>query len=103
MNNNYPVSQIQEMRNLHAIKEEDDTSCLIIVNLCDQLMADPDRTRSFTLEEKKAIALSADLWNAFIALPEQHPSDKVDFCNAIHTIQRILGWRPMMRKGTLDV
>lgn len=77
--------------------------CTTIVDLCDQLLEEGPIETKFTEEEKQAIKLSADLWNAFISLPEQHPSDKIDFCNSIHTIQRILGWRPMMRKGTLDV
>lgn len=60
-------------------------------------------TVGFTEEERNVLRLSAKLWNAFHQLPEQHPSDTLDFCNALHAIQRIVGWRPMMRKGTLDV
>ena len=74
-----------------------------VIDLCDQLMQEGSIENKFTEEEKKAISLSADLWDAFIALPEQHPDDTKDFRDAIHTIQRIPGWRPMMRKGMLDV
>lgn len=56
----------------------------------------------FTEDETKAIKLSADLWNAFIELPRQHPSDTADFLVAIHAIQRILGYRPMSRNGYLQ-
>lgn len=56
-----------------------------------------------TEQEKIVLQLSADLWNAYVALPEQHPSDRIDFCDAIHTIQRIIGWRPLTRSGQFDL
>ena len=58
---------------------------------------------TFTEPELIALQLTVELWYAFKALPQQHPSDLPDFLNAIHTIQRILGWRPLTRSGHLDL
>lgn len=103
MNKRYSTGDIARIRQQAFVFERTDPEMARnVTDLCDQLTEEGPVENKFTEEEKKTIQLSADLWNSFVALPEQHPSDRVDFCNAIHTIQRILGWRPMMRKGHLD-
>lgn len=104
MNKRYGESELKQIQhNAFVFERSSPAMARDVTDLADQLMQEGPIENKFTEEEKKAIQLSADLWNAFRALPEQHHSDKQDFCDAIHTIQRILGWRPMMRKGTLDV
>ena len=104
MNRRLSESEINNVKTTAAITVQphlDD--CTTIVDLCDQLLEEGPIETKFTDEEKKVILLTRDLWNAFIDLPIQHPNDRDDFRGAIHSIQRILGWRPMMRKGTLNV
>lgn len=48
-------------------------------------------------EEKAALELTADLWNAFCSLSPEHPSDKGDIAFHIHAIQNILMARPTWR------
>lgn len=104
MNKRYSEGDLNRIRS-HAFVFDryDPIMSNYVMDLVDQLLQEGPVENKLTEEEKKVVALSADLWNAFIALPVQHPSDQQDFCNAIHTIQRIIGARPMMRKGQLDI
>lgn len=43
-----------------------------------------------TEQEKKILEASANVWNEFMLLPEQHPDDIRDFRFHIHAIQNIL-------------
>lgn len=104
MNKRFSEGELKSIRHSAFINDRiEPVMATHVMNLVDQLLEEGPIENKFTEEEKKAIELSGELWNAFVALPVQHPSDQMDFCNAIHTIQRILGWRPMMRKGHLDV
>lgn len=51
----------------------------------------------FTLEEQKISNSIVAAHNEFIKLEPTHPSDIVDWVNAIHTLQRILGGRILRR------
>lgn len=43
-----------------------------------------------TDEEKRIFTLSAELWNALIALPKMHPCDNAEHMRDIHNIQNRL-------------
>jgi len=49
-------------------------------------------------EEKKAMELSAELWNQFRQLPELHQDDIHEFRFHIHAIQNMIMARPEQRK-----
>ena len=49
-------------------------------------------------EERKVLNGLADCWNDYCKLPVQHPDDARDFCNAIHTCQRIIMAREAVRR-----
>lgn len=53
-------------------------------------------------QERKVLALTAECWNEFIKLKPTHPDDTNDFCDAIHTLQRILAMR-MCRRDHPDI
>lgn len=53
-----------------------------------------------TEEEQKLIGLTADLWNAYNELPEQHPCDKEEFCHALHICQHLIMIRSVRRMDT---
>lgn len=40
-----------------------------------------------TLQERQVLDLTAELWNAFAALPDKHPSDAAEMQRDIHDIQ----------------
>lgn len=50
-------------------------------------------------EEKKAIAASAELWNAFMKLEKYHPDDVQDVRFHIHAIQTIIMSREAVRNN----
>lgn len=50
-----------------------------------------------TPEEGRVIKLLADAWNAFVALPAEHSSERVDFASIIHQGQRMIMARPTRR------
>lgn len=50
-----------------------------------------------TGEEMAVVERLGEAWNAFLALPAQHSSDRLDFLKAIHDAQRIIMARPAMR------
>ncbi|SFG08380.1 hypothetical protein SAMN05518801_10732 [Novosphingobium sp. CF614] len=50
-----------------------------------------------TMLEKHALELSAELWNAFMALPVQHVDDIAEFRHKLHDLQRIVLSRPAHR------
>lgn len=104
MNKRFSEGELKSIRQSAFINDRiEPVMAKHVMNLVDQLLEEGPVANKFTEDEEKAINLSVELWNAFVALPVQHPVDQQDFCDAIHTIQRILGWRPMMRKGHLDV
>lgn len=51
----------------------------------------------YTEQEAKVMASLADAWNEFLKLPTTHPSEKEEFCKAIHDAQNIMGWRILRR------
>lgn len=73
-----------------------------VVKLCNQCLDNVEVKGQFTDDEKKILLLSAELWNKYLQLPVQHQNDRYDFSQAIHELQRIIGWRPMTRSGYLD-
>ncbi len=50
-----------------------------------------------TVQETAIVENLGRAWNAFLALPAQHSSDRMDFLKAIHDAQRIIMARPAMR------
>lgn len=50
-----------------------------------------------TDEESKLIELTAELWNGYSRLQEQHPSDKEEFCRALHICQHLIMIRAVRR------
>ena len=53
---------------------------------------------SLTPQERDLLDLSADLYNGFAALPEEHPSDAQEFVHHMHALQRIIMARPAHRE-----
>lgn len=53
-----------------------------------------------TEAEEELLRLTAELWNKFILLPQQHPMDKEEFCHKIHDLQRFILSRPVERHLT---
>ena len=51
-----------------------------------------------TREEELVMELLAGVWNKFCSLPELHPCDKVEFMRSIHSAQRIIMARPVLRE-----
>lgn len=43
-----------------------------------------------TEEEKRALALTGELWNAMLALPDKHPHESEEHMRDIHNIQNRL-------------
>lgn len=53
---------------------------------------------SITPDEEKLInQLGGHIWNQFENLPFYRQSDKIDFADAVHKLQRIVGVRPLFR------
>lgn len=44
----------------------------------------------YTPNEAKSLDLLAEAWNVFIADSGGHPSDREEFCRAIHAAQNII-------------
>lgn len=44
-------------------------------------------------EEEEILKMTADIWNRFVKLESQHPSEKNDFADGIHILQNILAMR----------
>lgn len=55
-------------------------------------------SKVLTPEERRVLDILADAWNAFITLPLEHESERVDFMNAIHDAQYIVMARPAQRE-----
>lgn len=55
--------------------------------------------RTMNEEEKRAIAASAELWNAFMKLEKYHPDDVQDVRFHIHAIQAIIMSREAVRNN----
>lgn len=51
-----------------------------------------------TEQEQKVLQLTADVWNAFMKLPRQHPDDQTEFRHALHALQRVVLARPAVRE-----
>ena len=47
--------------------------------------------------QKELINLTAQLWNKYIKLPQQHPCDKEQFCHALHICQHLIMIREARR------
>ncbi len=52
---------------------------------------------ALTADEKRVLSLTADLWNSFLLLPKQHPSDASEFQLAIHQLQALIALRVARR------
>jgi len=50
----------------------------------------PDSVDRVTSEEEAVVSLLAQAWNAFLALPLEHPCERHDFCNVVHQAQNIV-------------
>lgn len=50
-----------------------------------------------TPAERTALAHLVNAWNAFIALPVEHPSDQAEFCALIHNAEARILMRPTRR------
>lgn len=65
----------------------------------------PGRACLLSEQESRVMSLSASLWNAYLPLAEQDkrdgvvPDDVNDFRQAIHTIQRLIAYRPWLRQN----
>lgn len=55
-------------------------------------------SNNLTQTETEILNGSVEIWNEFVGLESQHPSDLTDFMDAIHTIQRIIGMRVLRRE-----
>jgi hypothetical protein len=51
-----------------------------------------------TKDEHKVMCHLVETWNAFLELPEMHPSHRQEFMQAIHAAQRIVLARPALRE-----
>ncbi len=45
---------------------------------------------SVTEQEAKVASMLGAAWNAFLELPIEHPSDRTEFCQALHQAQNIV-------------
>lgn len=52
---------------------------------------------NLTEDEDRVISLLADVWNAYVLLPREHPMESAEFCTAVHACQSIVGSRPTWR------
>lgn len=48
--------------------------------------------------ESAVLQQTAELWNAYLALPMVHPAEKSELCAKIHDLQRMILARPAMRE-----
>ena len=48
-------------------------------------------------EERNVLSLLATAWNAFLELPEEHPTERQEFMMHIHGAQRLVMARPTAR------
>ncbi len=55
-----------------------------------------------TCAESHALALSGDLWNAYLNLPVLHADETSEFRHKLHELQRIIMARPTLEAMTLD-
>jgi hypothetical protein len=51
-----------------------------------------------TEQEKELLGITVNLWNAFLALPVEHPSDRAEFCQNLHVLQNMILARPTRRE-----
>jgi hypothetical protein len=56
-----------------------------------------DMNGGLTPEELEVSKSIVAAWNGFINLKQSHPSDKQEFHQAIHTLQKTLGMRVLRR------
>lgn len=49
-------------------------------------------------QEEACLGLLVDAWNAFVALPVEHPCEREEFMRAVHAAQHILMARPELRR-----
>ncbi|OVZ75354.1 hypothetical protein [Yersinia kristensenii] len=48
-------------------------------------------------DEQRVAQMLGDAWNQYLQLPVGHPSERDEFCRAIHDCQRIILARPAIR------
>ncbi|WP_145538273.1 hypothetical protein [Yersinia kristensenii] len=48
-------------------------------------------------DEQRVAQMLGDAWNQYLQLPVEHPSERDEFCRAIHDCQRIILARPAIR------
>ncbi|EKN6414450.1 hypothetical protein DVQ15_08910 [Yersinia enterocolitica] len=48
-------------------------------------------------DEQRIAQMLGDAWNQYLLLPIEHPSERAEFCRAIHDCQRIILARPAIR------
>ncbi|HLA18815.1 MAG TPA: hypothetical protein VJ253_05775 [Dehalococcoidia bacterium] len=48
-------------------------------------------------EEQEILELLGEAWNKFAALPQEHPSEGIEFAQAIHRCQDMMAARPVWR------
>lgn len=51
-----------------------------------------------TEAERAIIMALAEVWNSYVALPEQHPMAQKEFCEGIHRLQEHVAARPTFRQ-----
>jgi hypothetical protein len=51
-----------------------------------------------TEAERRLVEALSDVWNQFVALPEQHPMDRQEFCSGVHRLQEKVAARPALRE-----
>lgn len=56
----------------------------------------------FTPEEAEISRLIAEAHNLFCKLESQHPDEGREWCDAIHNLQNVLGWRVLRREFPFD-
>lgn len=45
---------------------------------------------SITAKESQIVDDLADIWNKFLELPKEHPSEHQDFADGVHVLQRLV-------------
>ncbi|GED72323.1 hypothetical protein BRE01_60250 [Brevibacillus reuszeri] len=56
-----------------------------------------DSNGGMTTEEKEIADHIVAAWNGFVTLKPTHPNDQVEFGDAIHRLQHLLGMRVLRR------
>lgn len=58
-----------------------------------------------TIQELRVVGLLGEAWNAFLAMPIEHPDERTEFRHAIHQAQHLVlarvGARQINQPGTV--